>query len=266
MARLDPYHPDFQQQPPFQQLVLIMRALRDPETGCPWDLKQTHQTLTAYLVEEVFECIDALDALDMPQVCDELGDILLQVVFHAQLAEERGDFDCQAVCRSIVEKMVRRHPHMFLQGSPEMGSADQVLQQWDEIKKQEKGDRPPASALEGVSRGLPPFSQAVQLQRRARRTGFAFPDRESAWRKFEEELEEFRQDPGEVELGDMFFALISLAHQYGLDPEAALRSTNRKFRARFEALEGKFPEGFREKTPAQLVQAWKEISPAAGET
>lgn len=236
-----------------------MAALRAPD-GCPWDLKQTHQTLTPYLVEEVFECIEAIEANDMPQVCEELGDILLQVVFHAQLARERGSFDGDDVCRSIVDKMVRRHPHVFTPG-PNLESAEQVLEQWDDIKKREKAEGPSASALDGVSRGLPALSQAALLQKRAARTGFAYSEPEAAWAKFQEEVGEFQEHPSQEELGDVFFALVSVAHQHGLDPEAALRATNRKFRSRFAALEERFPEGFREHLPGDLVAAWKEFEP-----
>jgi len=257
MATCDPTHPDFQQLPPFQQLAAIMAALRAPD-GCPWDLKQTHQTLTPYLVEEVFECIEAIEANDMPQVCEELGDILLQVVFHAQLARERGDFGHEDVCRSIVDKMIRRHPHVFAKG-PNLDSAEQVLEQWDDIKKREKAQS--ASALDGVSRGLPALSQAALLQKRAARTGFAYSDAAAAWAKFREEVAEFQDCPSQEELGDVFFALVSVAHQHGLDPESALRATNRKFRDRFAALEERFPQGFRQQDPSDLVAAWKEFEP-----
>jgi tetrapyrrole methylase family protein/MazG family protein len=237
----------------FQELVAIMARLRSPN-GCPWDLKQNHRSLIPYLLEEAYECIEAIEAEDDEAMCEELGDLLLQVVFHAQMAAEAGKFGIAEVCRAINEKMIRRHPHIFLEeGSLE--TADQVLTQWEEIKKREKGGQ--ASVLAGV--GGPALPQAALIQERVRRTGFRFPDQQSCWDKLQEELEEFRSAPSEDELGDVFFALVSLAGQYGMDPEAALRSTNRKFRQRFQSLEQQYPEGFGQLSSQELASAWREV-------
>ena len=238
----------------FQQLVEIMARLRAPN-GCPWDLKQNHRTLIPYLLEETYECVEAIEADDAKAMCEELGDLLLQVVFHAQMAQEADRFTMEDVCQSINDKMIRRHPHIFVQGGT-LETADQVLTQWEEIKKREKGGQ--TSVLAGVGGG-PALPQAALIQERARRTGFRFPDSESCWAKLEEELQEFRSAPSEDELGDVLFALVSLAAQQGLDPEAALRSTNRKFRQRFQALEERYPQGFGEVPGEQLASAWREV-------
>jgi tetrapyrrole methylase family protein / MazG family protein len=255
---LHPSQPEFQALSPFDQLVEIMAALRAPD-GCPWDLEQTHQTLTAYLLEETYETLEAIESGVDAKMCEELGDLMLQVVFHAQLARERGVFDIQEVCRTIVEKLVRRHPHVFARG-PKLDGSAEVLQQWEEIKKTEKGAKAGGSVLDGVGQGFPALPQAALLQERASRAGFAYADQAGAWDKLQEELSEFQAQPSEEELGDVLFALVSVARQHGIDPEAALRQTNRKFRERFRSLEERFPEGLRTQPPDQLVAAWREAA------
>lgn len=255
---LNPSQPEFQALSPFDQLVEIMAALRAPD-GCPWDLEQTHQTLTAFLLEETYETLEAIESGVDAKMCEELGDLMLQVVFHAQLARERGAFDVQEVCRTIVEKLVRRHPHVFDRG-PKLDGSAEVLQQWEEIKKTEKGAPQDGSALDGVGQGFPALPQASLLQDRAARAGFAYADKSGAWAKLQEELGEFQAQPSEEELGDVLFALVSVARQHGIDPEAALRHTNRKFRQRFRALEQRFPEGLRTQPADQLVAAWREAA------
>lgn len=240
---------------PFQELVAIMQRLRGPN-GCPWDLKQNHQTLIPYLIEEAYELIEAIEANDSLAMREELGDLMLQIVFHAQLASERGDFNADDVCRAINDKMVRRHPHVFGQQAG-LESAEEVLQQWEVLKSQEKEG--PRSVLEGVSSGLPALPQAALLQQRVRRQGFAYPDVESAWSKFEEELCEFRSSPSPEEFGDMLFALVSVAHFHGIDPEAALRSTNRKFRQRYQRLEERFSGSLPQQSSETLHAAWNEL-------
>lgn len=263
MSTLHPASPEFQQLSPFLQLVEIMTALRAPD-GCPWDLKQDHRTLTPFLVEETYECVEAIEMADDKKMCEELGDLLLQIVFHAQLGKEDGRFTIDDVCRAIVSKMIRRHPHVF-ERSDNLDSAQQVLQQWDQIKKQEKGESH-RSALDGISQGLPALPQAALLQERAARAGFAYRDAEGAWSKLDEELQELRQSGSQDELGDALFALVSVAHQLGLDPEAALRGTNRKFRQRFQQLEERFGEQMREQAPEELVAAWREAKRQAALT
>jgi len=255
---MHPNSPEFQSLSPFQQLVQVVAALRAPD-GCPWDRQQTHQTLTPFMIEEAYECVEALELADDTKMREELGDLAFQVVLHAQLARERGAFDVEEVCRGIVAKMVRRHPHVF-ERQQDLDSPQAVLLQWDQIKKQEKGEQAETSALDGISSGLPSLPQAALLQERASRSGFAYPNAAAAWAKLEEELAEFRAQPSQDELGDVLFALVSVAHQQGLDPEAALRQTNRKFRQRYQGLERQFPEGLKEKSPEELVNAWREVA------
>ncbi|MFN8610334.1 MAG: nucleoside triphosphate pyrophosphohydrolase [Vulcanimicrobiota bacterium] len=254
---MHPSSPEFQSLSPFQQLVEVVASLRNPEGGCPWDLKQTHQTLTPFMIEEAYECVEALELNDDPKMREELGDLAFQVVLHAQLARERAAFDIEEVLQGIVAKMIRRHPHVFEQQTG-LDTPAAVLQQWDQIKKREKKGE--SSALDGVSPGLPSLPQAALLQERAARSGFAYPDAQAAWAKLQEELEEFRAHPSQAELGDVFFALVSVAHQHGLDPEASLRETNRKFRQRFHGLEGLFPEGLKDRSSQELVSAWRELA------
>ncbi|MBT9588996.1 nucleoside triphosphate pyrophosphohydrolase [bacterium] len=257
MATLHPSSSEFQQLSPFFQLVEIMAALRAPD-GCPWDLRQDHRTLTPFLIEETYECVEAIELADDDKMCEELGDLMLQIVFHSQLGREQGRFDVDQVCRGIVAKMIRRHPHVF-EREQNLGSAQEVLQQWDQIKKEEKGESH-KSALDGVSPGLPALPQAALLLERAARGGFAYADAAGAWEKLDEELQEFRQQPSESELGDVLFALVSLAQLLGMDAESALRQTNRKFRQRFAGLEKRFPEGMQQQSPQQLVSAWRELA------
>lgn len=261
-APMHPSSPEFQSLSPFQQLVQVVAALRNPDGGCPWDLKQNHQTLTPFMIEEAYECVEALELNDDPKMQEELGDLAFQVVLHAQLARERGAFDVEQVLQGIVAKMVRRHPHVF-ERQQGLDTPAAVLQQWDQIKKSEKGEKAETSALDGISPGLPSLPQAALLQERAARSGFAYPNAEAAWTKLKEELAEFQAQPSQEELGDVLFALVSLAHQHGLDPEAALRGTNRKFRQRYQGLERHFPEGLKERSPEELVSAWREIARAS---
>ncbi|MBS2033444.1 nucleoside triphosphate pyrophosphohydrolase [bacterium] len=254
---MHPSSPEFQSLSPFQQLVQVVAALRNPEGGCPWDLKQTHQSLTPFMIEEAYECVEALELNDDDKMREELGDLAFQVVLHAQLARERGAFDVEQVLQGIVAKMVRRHPHVF-ESQSGLETPAAVLQQWDQIKKREKAGE--SSALDGVSPGLPALPQAALIQERASRSGFAYPSPQAAWVKLQEELEEFQTRPSLEELGDVLFAMVSVAHQHGLDPEAALRATNRKFRHRYQSLERQFPEGLKQRSSQELVSAWDTIA------
>ena len=164
---MHPSSPEFQSLSPFQQLVQVVAALRAPD-GCPWDRQQTHQTLTPFLIEEAYECVEALELADDVKMREELGDLAFQVVLHAQLAKERGAFDVEEVCQGIVAKMVRRHPHVF-ERAQDLDSPQAVLLQWDQIKKKEKGEQAETSALDGISSGLPSLPQAALLQERAAR-------------------------------------------------------------------------------------------------
>lgn len=223
----------------WQRLVDIMATLRSPE-GCPWDKAQDHESLKRYFLEEVYEVLDAIDRGSDESLCDELGDALLQVVFHAQLAAERGSFTIDDVLDSICDKMVRRHPHIF--GEASADDPDQVLSMWEAIKARERKDsRAEKRGLMDVNDNLPALMMAQKVQDKAHRVGFDWADREGSWRKLAEETAELRAatDKEEAldELGDMIFAAVNLARFYDIDAEQALRHTNRKFISRFNYIE-----------------------------
>jgi ATP diphosphatase len=224
-------------------LVEIMARLRDPQTGCPWDIEQSFATIAPYTIEEAYEVADAIARDDLNDLKDELGDLLLQVVFHARIAEEAGAFDVNDVVAAICDKMVRRHPHVFGSGARETGHA-----QWEAIKAAERGEREDQSALAGVALGLPALMRAEKLQKRAARTGFDWPDAAGPRAKIDEEIIEIEQasdvDAREDELGDLLFACVNWARHLGVDPEVALRRANRKFEARFRAIETSGGDGF----------------------
>jgi nucleoside triphosphate diphosphatase len=216
-------------------LVDIMARLRDPARGCPWDVKQTFETIAPYTIEEAYEVADAIERGDMPALCDELGDLLLQTVYHARIAQESGHFGFSDVIAAICDKMIRRHPHVFGDGENSPG--------WEEIKAAERNAaaEPDDSALAGVARALPALLRAEKLQKRAARTGFDWPDTRGVIAKIEEEMEEVRtaQTPDErhEEIGDLLFAVVNLARHHKIDPEMALRDANRKFERRFRSME-----------------------------
>jgi ATP diphosphatase len=216
-----------------ERLVAIMRRLRDPELGCEWDLKQNFETIAPYTIEEAYEVADAIDRGDMDALEDELGDLQLQVVFHAQMAEERGLFSLDNVIGRICDKLERRHPHIFGNASESPG--------WDAIKAAERKQKPDDSALAGVANTLPALDRAMKLQRRAARTGFDWPDSSGARAKVNEELQELDGETDQKrrteELGDLLFAVVNLARHLKIDPEDALRHANRKFEKRFRAIE-----------------------------
>ena len=220
------------------ELKDIMAALRE---RCPWDKKQTRRTLLPYLVEESYELLEALEADDTPAIREELGDLLFQIVFHARIAEERGEFTLDDVIADISQKMRRRHPHVF--GDARCETAEEVLGQWEERKKEEGKGR--SSILEGVPEAMPALLRAHRLQSRAARAGFDWPHIDGVLGKLEEELGEFREalkkpdDPDAVEdeLGDIFFALVNVARFVDVNPEHALRKTISRFIGRFRHIE-----------------------------
>ena len=216
-----------------ERLVAIMRRLRDPVSGCEWDRRQDFATIAPYTIEEAYEVADAIARGDMSALVDELGDLQLQVVFHAQMAEELGHFTLDDVLDTISDKLERRHPHIFGGAAHSPG--------WEEIKAAERTAKPDESALAGVAIALPALERAAKLQRRAARTGFDWPDAEGPRRKIDEELEELdaEQDHAalEDELGDLLFAVVNLARHLNVDAEEALRKANRKFESRFRAIE-----------------------------
>lgn len=227
-----------------EQLIRIMARLRDPDSGCPWDIGQTFRSIASYTIEEAHEVAEAIERGDMEDLKDELGDLLFQVVFHARMAEEQGDFRFDDVADAIAEKLIRRHPHVF--GEAEFDSVEAQTASWEQIKAEERAARGESdpSALAGVSRGLPALRRAVKLQKRAARVGFDWPDTAPVFAKLREEADELEQamaqkdrDNMEEEVGDLLFVVANLARHLEIDPGAALRRSNRKFEDRFRAME-----------------------------
>jgi len=230
---------------PIQELLDVMAQLRDPQNGCPWDIKQTFDTIAPYTIEEAYEVADAIARKDLPDLKDELGDLLLQVVFHSQMAQEQDAFDFNDVANSIVAKLIRRHPHIF--GDKTASSADEVKGTWEKIKAEEraaKNQDDDASALAGVALALPALTRSDKIQDRAARVGFDWPNVEPVWDKLSEEIAEVRDAVGnedkdaiEDELGDLLFTVVNLARHLRVDPEAALTRATSKFDKRFRQVE-----------------------------
>ncbi len=236
------------------RLIEIMAALRHPETGCPWDIVQSFETIKPYTIEEAYEVSDAIERGDMDDLCDELGDLLLQVVFHARMAEEAGEFSFGDVVNAITAKMIRRHPHVFARSAAD--TPDAVKIQWDEIKQAEKRDRAERRSRRGITedfnsgflgsvqRSFPALTEALKLQERAAKVGFDWSAPEPILDKIEEEIGELRValregDQAKVsdELGDLIFAVVNIGRHVKADPEQAVRGTNTKFRRRFSHIE-----------------------------
>jgi ATP diphosphatase len=265
------------------RLLDIMAALRTPDTGCPWDLAQNFSTIAPYTLEEAYEVADAIARGDLADLKDELGDLLLQVVFHARMAQEQGAFDFGDVVLAITEKLVRRHPHVF--GDEISRTPDAVKGLWERIKTQEKKDKAArqssvhggiaeSGALAGVPVGLPALTRALKLQDKASKVGFDWNDPRAVLRKIREEADEIeaeldRAEPDAAataaEVGDLLFAAANLARHLRADPEAVLRQTNRKFERRFAAIEqalaarGKTPQ---DSTLAEMDALWDEAKAA----
>ena len=238
------------------RLVAIMRRLRDPKRGCSWDLQQSFATIAPYTIEEAYEVADAIDRGDMGALADELGDLQLQVVFHAQMAEELGHFSLDDVIGRICDKLERRHPHIFGDGNETPG--------WDAIKAAERKQTADGGALAGVATALPALDRAAKLQRRAARTGFDWPDSSGPRAKVDEELAELDRETEakrrEEELGDLLFAIANLARHLNIDPEEALRKANRKFERRFRTIEGE--PGFADLNLDEKEALWRAAKAA----
>ncbi|MDD1498760.1 nucleoside triphosphate pyrophosphohydrolase [Agrobacterium sp. CNPSo 3708] len=236
------------------RLIEIMEALRAPETGCPWDIVQTFETIKPYTIEEAYEVADAIERNDMDDLCEELGDLLLQVVFHSRIAEEMGAFSFGDVVQAVTSKMIRRHPHVFAVSDAD--TPESVKLQWDQIKAAEKRERlerrasrgvsndPKAGFLGSIQRSQPALTEALKLQEQAARVGFDWSAAEPILDKIEEEIRELRQALAEGrsesisdELGDLIFAMVNIGRHVKVDAENALRGTNTKFRRRFRHIE-----------------------------
>jgi len=252
-----------------ERLLEIMTTLRDPERGCPWDREQTFATIAPFTIEEAYEVADAIDRGDMDELCDELGDLLFQVVFYAQLAKEAGHFDFSAVVVAIVAKLTRRHPHVF--ADAQVGNAAQQSEEWERHKAAERAAKSAAgtlSVLDGVSVALPALSRAVKLQRRAARVGFDWRELAEVLDKVAEELEEVRVEVAagagherlSHEIGDLLLASSNLARFAGIDPESALREANGRFERRFRRIEDWLAEQGRDperSNLAEMEQLWR---------
>ncbi len=263
---------------PIDQLRDIMRQLRDPETGCAWDIKQDFSSIAAFTLEEAYEVVDAIERGDLDDLKDELGDLLLQVVFHAQMASERNLFDFDDVTQAICDKMVRRHPHVF--GDVVFKTEAELKASWESIKAEERRNKrqskakaldrdTPAvtSALDGVAPNLPALKLADKIQKRAARTGFDWPDIHPVWEKLDEEIAEVHEamadnEPAAVsdEIGDLLFTVVNLARHAGVDSEAALRQASIKFEQRFRRVEhyaAQADQSLSGMTPEELDALWR---------
>ena len=238
-----------------ERLLEIMRRLRDPKNGCPWDIEQTFDTIAPYTIEEAYEVADAIERKDWPELEGELGDLLLQTVYHTAMGEEDGKFSFQSVVRAISNKMVARHPHVFGDESRDK-SAEQQTRDWEAIKAAERAGKKQGGALDGVAVGLPSLLRAYKLQNRAARVGFDWPSTDQVIDKIQEEAAELVEARDELtheemteEFGDLMFVMANLARHLKIEPEEALRAANAKFTRRFEGVEAKLAE--MGKTPAQ---------------
>lgn len=253
----------------FDDLIAVMKALRNPDGGCPWDLAQDFKSISPYTIEEAYEVADAIDREDFRDLREELGDLLLQPVYHAQMASEAGYFTINDVINDVTEKMITRHPHVFGDGNAQ--SPEDVDKIWDERKKAEKSDKhgkEQESALDGVTKGLPALLRALKLQKKAAKVGFEWPKIDFVLDKLEEELSELReavtkgtiQDKSE-ELGDVLFVVANLARMLDINPETALRDCNNKFERRFKGVEQSLQQqsiNIENATLEDMEAAWDE--------
>ncbi len=256
-----------EQQYSLEDLQYLMSRLRKPETGCPWDLKQSYHTICASTIEEAYEVVDAIEHKDYDHLKEELGDLLFQVIFYSQLAREEKRWDMTDVVHGITEKLLRRHPHVFPEGtlqserdaSSGLNDSD-IKASWEKIKSEERGEKGKSGILDDVPRALPAMTRAAKLQKRAAQIGFDWPDVPPVIDKLEEEISEFKEavasensDHMEEELGDMLFTCVNLARKLGKDPETLLRQANSKFEHRFRKMETRLPEDVLSKVDAEKV-------------
>ncbi len=247
------------------RLANLMTRLRGPQ-GCPWDRKQSFQSLKSYLIDEAYEVLQAVDSGDLELLCEELGDLLFQIVFMAHLAQEQGSFDLEEVIQRIEQKMIRRHPHVF--GQAKASNAQEVVEQWHAIKKAE-GKPSPSSALSGIPEELPALYRAYRLGLKAAKTGFDWPGPQEVMAKLREEFQELDQalEKGQMEdaaqeLGDLLFAAANLARHLDKEPEGLLRQANMKFQYRFELMEKTLHgrgKSLHEATMDEMEQIWQEV-------
>ncbi|MEB1809629.1 MAG: nucleoside triphosphate pyrophosphohydrolase [Bacillaceae bacterium] len=249
----------------FQKLREVIATLRGPE-GCPWDQEQTHQSLKPFLLEEAYEVLEAIDEEDDDHLVEELGDVLLQVMLHAQIGEDDGWFTIDDIIQSITEKMIRRHPHVF--SNQDAKDAAEVVANWEEIKRKEKKDERNGSALDGIPKSMPALMKAFEIQKKAAKVGFDWDDAAPMWMKLQEEIGEFfsefkvnNEEKMKKELGDILFVVVNLARFYKINPEEALHMTNQKFSSRFKAIEDQLTEEgltFADVTLEKMDEIWEK--------
>ncbi len=251
-----------------QQLVEVVAKLRSPEGGCPWDLAQTPTTLIPYIIEEAYETVDAIQTGTPQTVCEELGDLLLQIVLQAQIASEQGHFSLTDVANHIREKLIRRHPHVF--GDVQVDTIDDLHRNWEQIKALEKGEDPNAvpllsKKLNRYARSLPPLMAGMKISHKAAAEGFEWETVDGVWEKFEEELAEFKEalettdkEHQESELGDLLFTVINIARWHDLDPSKALQGTNHRFIQRLKLMEAVADRPLADYTLGELETLWQQ--------
>jgi tetrapyrrole methylase family protein / MazG family protein len=249
----------------FSKLIKITDTLMGND-GCPWDKVQTRESLKPYLIEETYEVLDALDTNDPGKIKDELGDLLYQILFHSKISSLKGEFDFQDVINNLSEKMVRRHPHVFKE--KKLNTADQVVKQWEEIKKTEKGQENSKSILDNIPKNLPSLLKAQKIQKKAAKEGFDWTQIDDVFNKLDEEVAEFKEavlkkssTEMQSEIGDIFFVITNIAKFYKIDAEEALRSTNNKFIKRFQYIEQKLEEkgkSLKDSSIEEMERYWQE--------
>lgn len=257
---------EFKEKYTYQDLLNIMRLLRS-DNGCAWDRVQTHESIRGNVLEEAYEVADAIDCNDSAALCEELGDLLMQVVFHAVMAEQEHSFDMDDIVHGLCEKLVNRHPHVF--GNVTADTVDSVLDNWDAIKRVEKSQQTYTDTLKSVPRAFPSLLRAAKVQKRAAKAGFDWPNSDGAWDKLNEEADELRaackgENPAEIEeeLGDLLFSAVNISRFIGVDAEQALARSTDKFIARFEAVEKLALErgtDMSQSTLAELDRLWDEV-------
>ena len=251
--------------PDIRPLSAIMEQLRNTQSGCPWDIEQDFVSIAPYTIEEAYEVVDAIERNDMVDLKDELGDLLLQVLFHSQMASEAGHFTLADVIDGICEKMIRRHPHVF--DSVTSDSADSVATTWEAIKAAERKQKDiDASQLSGIAKTFPALLRAQKIQKRAARVGFDWPDISGAKAKLIEEIDELEQAQTEThrmeEMGDLLFAMVNMARHLSIDAEAALKAGNAKFERRFRAMEAISVTSFADLSLDEKEQLWQQVKKA----
>jgi XTP/dITP diphosphohydrolase len=251
-----------------ENLIEIVAQLRSPQGGCPWDLEQTPETLIPYIIEETYETVDAIKRGNQKDIAEELGDLLLQVVLQAQIASEKGHFSLHEIATGITDKLIRRHPHVF--GDVEVENTEQVRQNWEAIKAQEKGENPTetellSKKLSRYARSLPPLMASMKISQKAAQTGFEWEDSAGVWAKFTEELGEFQEALStedkhhqEWELGDLLFTIVNIARWHQLDPSEALQGTNQRFIQRLQLMEKFADKPLDKYSLSELEELWQQ--------